>query len=71
MGGLRAWRLPSIGELNSLAGARLFKSGVFWSETLGDAFGDQRLVYNLKKQSMSAVTARWDGAQAVCIRERS
>jgi len=69
--GLSSWRLPTIGELNSVNEARLFKSGLFWSSTLGDAFGDERLVFNVKKNSIGSVAARWDGAQAVCVRERS
>jgi hypothetical protein len=69
--GLSSWRLPTIGELNSLNEARLFKSGLFWSSTMGDAFGDERLVFNIKKNSIGSVAARWDGAQAVCVRERS
>ena len=69
--GLSSWRLPTIGELNSLGDARMYKSGVLWSSTLGDAFGDERLVYNTKKRSIGAVAASWDGARTVCIRERS
>lgn len=70
-GDISGWRLPSVGELLSIVGAKLLdRKGVFWSETPGDAFGDTRLVVNAKKSSTSAVTVGWDGARPVCVRVR-
>ncbi|MGH1346564.1 MAG: hypothetical protein ACRBN8_33675 [Nannocystales bacterium] len=70
-GGISGWRLPSVGELLSITGAKLLdRKGVFWSETPGDAYGDTRLVVNAKKGSTSAVTVGWDGARPVCVRVR-
>jgi|GEM_PF-2247976 len=70
-GGITGWRLPSIGELLSLNGAKMLdRKGVFWSETPGDAFGDTRMVVNAKKGSTSAVTVGWDGARPICVRVR-
>ncbi len=70
-GGISGWRLPSIGELLSLSGAKLLdRKGIFWSETPGDAFGDTRIVVNAKKGSTSAVTVGWDGARPICVRVR-
>lgn len=70
-GDISGWRLPSVGELLSLSGAKLLdRKGVFWSETPGDAFGDTRIVVNAKKGSTSAVTVGWDGARPVCVRVR-
>lgn len=70
-GGISGWRLPSIGELLSLSGAKLLdRKGIFWSETPGDAFGDTRMVVNAKKGSTSAVTVGWDGARPICVRVR-
>jgi len=70
-GDISGWRLPSVGELLSITGAKLLdRKGVFWSETPGDAFGDTRLVVNAKKGSTSAVTVGWDGARPVCVRVR-
>lgn len=70
-GGISGWRLPSIGELLSLSGAKLLdRKGIFWSETPGDAFGDTRMVVNAKKGSTSSVTVGWDGARPICVRVR-
>ncbi len=70
-GGISGWRLPSIGELLSLSGAKMLdRKGIFWSETPGDAFGDTRIVVNAKKGSTSPVTVGWDGARPICIRVR-
>ncbi|MCR9163326.1 MAG: hypothetical protein ACE37F_34880 [Nannocystaceae bacterium] len=70
-GGISGWRLPSIGELLSLSGAKLLdRKGVFWSETPGDAFGDTRMVVNAKKGSTASVTVGWDGARPICVRVR-
>lgn len=69
--GLTGWRLPTIGELWSLGEGKVMKRGLFWSVTLGDAYGEKRLIYNARKDSIAPVPADWDGAQAVCIRARS
>ena len=70
-GDIAGWRLPSIGELLSLSGAKILdRKGVFWSETPGDAFGDTRMVVNAKKGSTSAVRTDWDGARPICVRVR-
>lgn len=70
-GGISGWRLPSIGELLSLSGAKLLdRKGIFWSETPGDAFGDTRMVVNAKKGSTASVKTDWDGARPICVRVR-
>lgn len=70
-GGLTGWRVPSIGELASLGDSKMMKKGLYWSDTPGDAFGDKRMVLNSKKNRIVPVLVTWDGAQAVCVRERS
>ncbi|MCH9681254.1 MAG: hypothetical protein K0V04_07470 [Deltaproteobacteria bacterium] len=69
--GLSGWRAPAIGELHSIATAKMLGKAVFWSVTPGDTFGDLMLVLNsAKKNRISVVTAGWDGARIVCIRPR-
>ncbi len=70
VGEVSGWRLPSIGELSSLSGAKMLGKSVYWSETPGDAFGETRMVLNARKRSMSAVTTGWDGAKPICVRVR-
>lgn len=69
VGGLTGWRVPTIGELNSLVTAKIAKKHVFWSNTPGDAFGDTRMVVNARKRSIAAVRVTWGGARVACIRE--
>ena len=68
--GLGQWRVPTIGELNSVATARMLGKSIYWSATLGDAFGDLMLVLNTKKDRISVVTKGFDGGKVVCIRPR-
>jgi hypothetical protein len=69
--GIDGWRLPTAGELNSLATAKLVRKGVYWSRTLGDIFGDTRLVLNASRERLSAVPTSWTGATPICLRPRS
>ena len=68
--GLGAWRMPMLGELNSVATAGLTSKSTYWSDTLGDAFGDTRIILNAKKKRMGAATVGFDGARVLCIRDR-
>jgi hypothetical protein len=68
---LEGWRVPAIGELWTLGAAKMMKSGVYWSDTIGDAHGEKRLVLNSKRSRIVPVDATWKGARAVCVRERS
>jgi hypothetical protein len=66
-----AWRVPTIGELNAVATAKMLSKAIFWSMTPGDSFGDLRLVVGTKKATtIAAVPKSWDGAKIVCIRPR-
>lgn len=69
--GLGGWRLPEIGELFSIGDANLLRRGIYWSETVGDVHGDDRLVYNTRRSRIAPVRKDWDGAHAVCVRPRS
>lgn len=68
--GLSGWRVPMLGELNSIATAGLTSKSTYWSDTLGDAFGDTRIIVNAKKKRMGAATVGFDGARVLCIRDR-
>ncbi len=69
--GLTGWRVPTIGELNSVANAKMLSKAIFWSATPGDSFGDLRLVVGTKKATtIVAVPKTWDGAKIACIRPR-
>jgi hypothetical protein len=68
---LEGWRVPAIGELWTVGEAKIVKPGVYWSDTVGDAHGDKRLVLNSKRARIVPVDSSWTGAKAVCVRERS
>jgi len=69
--GLTGWRLPTIGQLNSLAWAKLLGTVAYWSHTEGDAFLETRLVLRAQDLAIMAapMTDRW--VNVVCIRDRS
>jgi hypothetical protein len=68
--GVSGWRLPEIGELYSLSGARLVRRHVFWSKTVGDASGDRRLTWNAKRRRIRPLSPKWRGGRTVCVRAR-
>lgn len=69
--GVTGWRLPSIGELGTLAeGHLLHKRNTYWSATEGDAFGEDRVVWNARKDRMGPAPGRWKGGQTLCVRTR-
>lgn len=69
--GIGDWRLPEIGELISMARAKMVRKGSFWSSTKGDTFGDLRVVLVIKRERLSPIPAGWDGGRVICVRERS
>jgi hypothetical protein len=71
IGELDGWRLPEIGELISIARAKMVRRGAFWSATKGDAFGDLRLVLALKKERINPIGVGWNAGRVVCVRERA
>ena len=68
--GLTGWRVPKLGELNSIVAAGMTGKGIYWSDTLGDAFGDTRIIVNAKRDRMGAATIGFEGARVLCIRDR-
>jgi hypothetical protein len=68
---LDGWRLPEIGELLSMARAKIVRKGSYWSATKGDTFGDQRLVLVIKRLVISSIGTGWKSGRVVCVRERA
>jgi len=68
--GLSEWRVPMLGELNSVIEGGLAGKGTYWSSTLGDAFGDTRILVNARKNRMGAAKVGYEGASVLCIRDR-
>ena len=68
--GLTGWRVPKLGELNSIVAAGMTGKGIYWSDTLGDAFGDTRIIVNAKRDRMGAASLGFEGARVLCIRDR-
>lgn len=68
---LDGWRLPEIGELLSMARAKIVRKGSYWSGTKGDTFGDQRLVLVIKRLVISSIGTGWNKGRVVCVRERA
>jgi len=66
--GIAGWRLPEIGELVSLGGARLVRRYIFWSSTAGDAGGERRLTWNAKRKRIRPMSPTWNGGRTVCVR---
>jgi hypothetical protein len=66
--GVRAWRLPTIGELSSLTKGRMMPSGKFWSRTKGDTFGQSRVVWNSEHERMGPAPTSWKGGRVICVR---
>lgn len=63
--GLTAWRIPDLGELQSLSNAHMLSGREFWSSVTSDLFGDTHWVWNASRRRV----ADHDGdAYAVCVR---
>lgn len=65
LAGLGAWRLPEVGELMSLTGARMTASGYYWTSTPADTFGDAPLVWHARR---SRVVTRSRDNLVLCVR---
>lgn len=68
--GIRGWRVPTLGELRTLGGAKMFKPGTYWSDTLADAVGDERFVWVASRRKPVPHTTRWRKGRVVCVRLR-
>jgi hypothetical protein len=66
--GLRGWRLPSVGELASLSSNKMLGKGAYWSDTEGDSFGNNRLVWSVSNKRMKPMRQEYKGARTVCVR---
>jgi hypothetical protein len=66
--GLKDWRLPTAGELASLSANKMLAKGVYWSETEGDSFGNERVVWSVRKKRMKPMRRSYTGARTMCVR---
>jgi hypothetical protein len=66
--GVQGWRLPTIGELNSLTKGRLLDDAKFWSATKADTFGQSRVVWNSRDAKMGPAPIPWKGGRVACVR---
>ena len=66
--GVVGWRLPDVGEAQWLSRSNMIRTGVFWTSTKADAFGDERVTWNPRGKRMRATGQRWRGGRVVCVR---
>ncbi len=66
--GVVGWRLPDIGEAQWLSRSNMIRTGVFWTATKADAFGDERVTWNPRAKRMRTSGQRWRGGRVVCVR---
>lgn len=65
------WRLPSLGELRSIAMARLVHGNGIWSHTPADIFGDSYFIWNTLKETSEIRDVTWKRGFVVCVRLRT
>lgn len=68
---LGGWRLPHVGELHSLNGAKILGRSMYWSSTIGDAFGDRAMVLSGRTGGSSPVSVGSTSVSTLCVRPRS
>ena len=66
--GITGWRLPEVGEVGWMSKANVVTQGLYWTATKADAFGTERVIWNVKRRKMSPANVRWRGGRAVCVR---
>ncbi len=66
--GVEGWRLPDIGEIQWLSKSNLIRTGIYWTATKADAFGDARVIWNPRSKRMRSSSQRWRGGRVVCVR---
>lgn len=66
--GVTGWRLADVGEIGWLSRANVIKSGIYWTATKADAFGDERVVWNVRRKRMTTAGMKWRGGRAICVR---
>lgn len=66
--GVAGWRLPEVGEVGWMSKANVVTQGLYWTSTKADAFGTERVVWNVKRRKMAPANVRWRGGRVVCVR---
>lgn len=66
--GIAGWRLPEVGEVGWMSKANVVTQGLYWTSTKADAFGTERVVWNVKRRKMAPANVRWRGGRVVCVR---
>jgi len=66
--GVARWRLPDVGEAQWLSRGNMIRTGVYWTSTKSDPFGDSRVTWNPRSKRMRSTAQRWRGGRAVCVR---
>jgi len=66
--GVAGWRLPEVGEVGWMSKANVVTQGLYWTSTKADAFGTERVVWNVRRRKMAPANARWRGGRVVCVR---
>ncbi|MCR9161863.1 MAG: hypothetical protein ACE37F_25755 [Nannocystaceae bacterium] len=61
-------RAPDIGEAKWISRSNMIRTGVYWTATKADAFGDERVTWNPRAWKMRATGQRWRGGKVVCVR---
>ena len=66
--GVSGWRLPDVGEAGWLSRANVISRGIYWTATKADAFGTERVVWNVRRKRMTPAGMKWRGGRAICVR---
>jgi hypothetical protein len=70
IGGVTGWRMPTVGEINSITSAGLIKKDLYWTLNKGDTFGDEMLVWSAKRKRIRPHSRKYRGVRTACVRTR-
>ena len=68
--GVKGWRLPTMQELKKLRGARMLKSGRYWSGTQTSKGSDEVYILDQAARKVDVVAKDEAGIQVLCVRQR-
>lgn len=67
--GRGGYRLPDLHEANTLTLPGDMPTGVYWTRTSSEGFGDKALVWSNRKSRASPIAKVYEGGRYVCIRD--